>query len=434
MRRTLGLTSGAVGVLALAAGVLWTPLVVPRTVKFPASIDETLRFEGTATLPLDATTALPLATPIEVPLQLERRLESVEGGTGARRAVVAEAISLRLGDRTVTERQQYVLDRREMTMVTDPRSWAYDPANVVDRGGSYRINLPLGTSADGGYRVWNNETGSTITLAKGSKTRSEVADVDVVAFPVTLRKPVAGYFGDRLVELGLPTELTPAQLAARLSAAGVDFRSLGAALGPKLNAEQLTGFSALAQTPLPLRYEFFIEETIWVEPRTGIIVDVDVVREGFAAKPDLAPLAAIEPILAANVNLPDVAKAAELFTQLQKQPADTVLELRYRATDATVADRGSEARSYARRIRFAEFWAPWGLGLAGAVLIGVGAALFLWRRPGPSTPPLAAPSSSPDASAADAWPEPVASGPQRPVPPEPERAEDTAGRGSSVGG
>ena len=358
-----------------------------------------------------------------MPLQLERRLESTEGGTGARRAVVAESITLRLGDRTVTERQQYVVDRRQMTLLTDQRSWAFDPANVVDRGGSYRINLPLGTSADGGYRVWNNETGSTITLAQGSKTRSEVADVDVVAFPVTLRRPVAGYFEDRLVELGLPTELTPAQLGARLGAAGVDLQALAGALAPKLTAEQLKGFGALAQTPLPLRYEFFIEETIWVEPRTGIIVDVDVAREGFAARPDLSSLAAIEPILAANLNLPAVAKAAELFAQLQDQPADTVLELSYRATDATVADRGSEARSYARRIRLAEVWAPWGLGLAGAVLIGVGAALYLWRRtapPAPPTPPSPAAPPAPDA--------------ERVVPAEPQTAADTAERGSTIRG
>ena len=396
MRRRLGLATSVLGLLALVAGVLWTPLLVPRLVRFPGSLDETLRFEGTALLPLDAGTGLPLATPLELPLQLDRRLRSTDGGTGAKREVVAEDITLRLGDRDIAERHQYVINRRDMTLDADPRSWAYDPANVVDRLGSYRLNFPLGTKADGAYQVWNNETGATITLGKGTKTRLAKADIDVIQFPISYRRPVADYLGPRLTTLGLPAEITPAQLGARLAGAGLDLQALAAALGPKLSAEQAASLGELLRTPLPLRYEFFFEEVVSVEPRTGIIVDLNVTSEGFAAKPDLSSLAAIEPILAANASVPAVAEAAEMLPQLQSQPADTVLDLRYRATDATVIERGDEARSKARQIRLAEFWAPWSLGIGGAVLIAAGVALFLRGRPtakrgGPPTTPSVEP-------------------------------------------
>jgi hypothetical protein len=404
----------ALGILALVGAIAWRPAAERQLVKLPAGLDETLRFEGTAVLPVDETTGLPRATPAELPLQLQRRIQTVDTTSGL--AVVSEDITLQLGGREVLETHRYVVDRRDMNLENGEDSWAYEAANRADRAGTYRVTFPVGTDEQATYRVWNNETGQPITLGAGTRTRAERAGLDVIEFAISYRNPVAPYLTDRLTALGLPAELSPTQLAARLSAAGVDLQALAAELGPRLNADQRAGLTALLGTSVPLRYEFFYEGTLSVEPRSGVIVDLDVTSEGFAATPDLAALEQVMPLLEANVSLPAVATAAQALQQLSVAPAQTVLELRYRATDATVAERAADARDARRQLSIVRTWVPWGLGLAGVGMLAAGVALTMldrrtgrrWEPPAPAVVDLTTPPAEPSTAATGSSPEPHA--------------------------
>ena len=50
-----------------------------------------------------------------------------------------------------TQTNVYVMDRRTLQNVADDRAYAFDPSNVVDRSGAYRLNLPFDTSSDSTY-------------------------------------------------------------------------------------------------------------------------------------------------------------------------------------------------------------------------------------------------------------------------------------------
>jgi hypothetical protein len=148
-----------------ALALLWTAFAVPALVKYPTDLDVVPRYEGTFTLFVDPTTAAPLAAPVEVPLQIERHIRSLGAQSGASRVVVEETITQRAGDFVdATQTNVYVMDRRTLQNVADDRAYAFDPSNVVDRAGAYRLNLPLHTSSDTPYPIYKNEIGTTYEM------------------------------------------------------------------------------------------------------------------------------------------------------------------------------------------------------------------------------------------------------------------------------
>ena len=98
--------------------------------RFPLNIDETTHYTGTATTTVDSTTLLPLATPKVEPLSLSRHVKVIDGDYG--QAVVRETITIKAGTTTSVEKYQYVMDRRSMKFVKDPRQFAFgDPTATI---------------------------------------------------------------------------------------------------------------------------------------------------------------------------------------------------------------------------------------------------------------------------------------------------------------
>ena len=144
------------GLVAIA--LLWWTLAVPALVKYPTDLDVTPRYEGVFTLFVDPETATPLATPVEMPLDIERHIRSLGDESGASRVVVEETITQRAGDFVdATQTNVYVMDRRTLQNVADDRAYAFEPSNVVDRSGAYRLNLPFDTSSASTYDIYKNE-------------------------------------------------------------------------------------------------------------------------------------------------------------------------------------------------------------------------------------------------------------------------------------
>lgn len=157
-------------VLPLSAGfvavaLLWWVLAVPIFVKYPTDLDVTPRYAGTFTLFVDRTTAAPLATPLHVPLDIERHIRALVGESGSSRVVVEETIRQKAGDLVdATQTNVYVMDRRSMQNVADDRAYAFDPSHVVDRSHAYRLNVPFDTSSDSTYTIYKNEIAATYEM------------------------------------------------------------------------------------------------------------------------------------------------------------------------------------------------------------------------------------------------------------------------------
>ena len=62
--------------------------------------------------------------------------------------VVKETIAQKAGSLVdTTQTNVYVMDRTTLENLADDRAYAFDPENVVDRAGAYRLNLPFDTDA-----------------------------------------------------------------------------------------------------------------------------------------------------------------------------------------------------------------------------------------------------------------------------------------------
>lgn len=278
----------ATGLVLVLVALLWRPVAVPLLVRFPTDLDQATRYEGTITLYVDQTTGTPLAEPVRLPLEIERRIRTVPEESGADTVVVQELVTFRVAGSPQREAHQYVMDRRSMQNQDDPRSWSYGPGHVVDRAGTYRVNLALGTDSEHRYQVWENEPGAgfTMTGESGGQPVSRHGLTLLAMEEVFGDVPVTPRYRQELRTQGFPLALGFDALAARLTADGIDVEAGLAALGPAAGVTAAAG-----RARLPLRFFRYNDGHALVEPRTGAIVDLVVSDEGISATVDLRPLA-----------------------------------------------------------------------------------------------------------------------------------------------
>jgi Porin PorA len=376
----------ALGAVLLLAGILWRPVAEPALVKFPSDLNVTTHYQGTATLSVDSRTGAPLARPARLPLTVDRHLQAVAGG-GARTVVIRETITVGIAGRTQVQANQYVMDRRSMRNLKSPSSWAFAPAAMVDRSGSYYVNLPMGTKRTRSYRVWSNQAGAAYPLAvPGGGRTTTVGGLATIrlagAQPAT---PVGQAEAAALRAQGLPASLTASQFAARLRAAGIDLEAVTGALAAVLSPAELQRVGQAMAAPVPLRYQWATSGQADVEPRTGAIVRLSSVAERLTVRPDTGGMAAIAPALAAHASSPSVARIAALLQAAGKAPAQPVYQLAYDETPASVASTAAIVRQRLSQMRFAQVYIPWSLIVVGLVLLVLAGAAAA-RGPQPALP------------------------------------------------
>ena len=206
------------------------------------------------------------------------------------KAVVDEAVEMKVGSTTTTEEYQYVMDRRTMTLVDDPRQYAFgDPMATMHGSGGYRINFAMGTEASGSYLAYIPEADVTtpLVLVEGPHHHAE-GDTTVIDFATKLEAPVAPYYLAHLQALGLPMQITAAQIAPQLTAAGIDVNQALADVAPQLTADESALLAAALTAAIPLNYFFVVDGTVSIEPTTGALIDVHSQQEGVAVQPDLS--------------------------------------------------------------------------------------------------------------------------------------------------
>jgi hypothetical protein len=381
------------GFFALAA-LVWLVAGVPTFVKYPTDLDATPRYEGTFTVLVDANTAAPLAEPVELPLTVERHIESlgedaeVAGvSSGATRVVVRETIDLRAGDvLAATQVNQYVMDRSTLENVEDDRAFAYDDANVVDRSGAYRVNLPFDTSGDQSYTIYQNEIEDTYEMVPDeASTVTEIEGLAVETFTAEKSEtPLSGAYLATLNEMvPLPESLTLDQLQPHLLAAGIDVPAVTAALAPVLTPEDAAAYAEFAGQPIGLEYVQSVVGKSAIEPVTGAQVKVEVTSDSVGARPVLTDLPALQEILSHYPEVPEAVATSEALDELATGPAIPLFEYNYTQTPSSVAEIADMTRDMRREVLLAKVWLPLGLAAAALLSLAVGLVVFLRRRPRP---------------------------------------------------
>lgn len=357
------------GAVVLVGGAAWGPMVVPQVVRFPAGTHQRAEYSGTFVTFVDASTGATLATPRTEKLAITRYVDSVAGGTGARTATVSERVVARIGDRTDGQARNYTLDRRSMRNIgTTAASAAAGPS-----AGSYYVMLPLGfDETDVSFSMYKPETGTTYRIFTTPAAPTEqVAGLRVTRLAGTLAAtPVSPAYRGVLATQGLPMELTPAQVAAQLAAAGVPVDAIGALDAILTPDEQAILADALAK-PVPLQYFAYGSGSVAAEHNTGMMVQLRDIVDGISVKPDLSGLGPLVGILERHRDLAPVAGALDALKATATAPPAPVYELRYTQTPASVKATAEDVRAQLRSLRLVAD-APYVLAVAGIALVALG--------------------------------------------------------------
>lgn len=381
-----------VGAVLLAGSVAFRLAAVPALVRFPSNIDETTHYTGRTLTYVDQATLLPLATPKVEPLSLSRHVKVVTADF--HRAVIDETVTIKAGSTTSVEKYQYVMDRRSMKFVADPRQFAFgDPKATIHAAGTYRINFALGTSAGGKYRSYIPEADAStpLVLVEGLHSHTD-AHIDTIDFHSKLEKPVAPYYRAHLEAMGLPMEVTAAQLQGQLSAAGIDVGQALADVGPLLTPDESTLLATTLAKPIPLQYYFIADGRISIEPKTGALIDVHAHRDAVAVQPDLSGVTALAPLLAKYSSIPSVKALSDGLVAVAARGPQVAQELRYTQTVPSSLAAADRAEAQGKKMTLVTWWVPGAMAVLGLLLVVLG--LIGWRRSrqgGPSAPVPAEP-------------------------------------------
>ena len=376
MRRlSIVLVIAAAVPVTLLAG--WERVIEPALVKVPGGISRTNHYSGTVSVFVDAKTASSLQTPQSSPMTITRVTESVPSETGATTTALRETDRINALGQTQEQTSVFVLDRRTVRNVFDDRSVAFG-TNDVNRHGAFFPNLPFGVDNKRRYAIWNNEAGAAYYMERaGGAATTTVKGVKVLRMTGTLpTTPVASYYKAELTKLGLPDQLTPAQLQAQLEASGVNVTQVADALSKVLPANEMLTIIGTLASPLPLQYSTSLTGDALIEPTTGIVVSTHSVKRFFVG-PDPASLAPVKAILDRHSSDP-VVKAVDdnLFALVgTPRPAFT---LDYTTDAASARSMASYADHQRGRVLLARLILPAGLLLLAAAL-AVG-AYVAWRR------------------------------------------------------
>lgn len=377
-------TAFATGVTLLVATLVWLLVAVPALVKFPTDVESSPEYEGTFRLYVNPLTMQTLASPSELPLTVSRHVEAVASESSSSRVVLRETIAQKAGDLVdTTQRNQYVMDRSTLENVDDPRAWAFTPDNVVDRSGTYRLNLPFGTDADREYPIYRNEIGDTYAMQPRADGEREVEGLSVLPFrgEVTNVPFTDAYMSELRRSLPLPDTTAFEALKPRLAAAGFDVDAVVAKLRAVATPAEHAVIDTMLAATFPLEYVLAFEGTAAVEPTTGAQVRVGS-SDTYSVRPAIDPQSWSEFIAVAMKYEAQVPEAAAVDDALD-EVRETLIPLanfEYEQTPASVAESVDDVKESRRSILLAKQWIPAALAFLGGLALLVGA--WEWpRRP-----------------------------------------------------
>lgn len=317
MKRTwlkIGLVAG--GVILILAGLVLRFVLVPGMQVVPADLNVVRTYQGTLTM-LDPNT---FEFYQELPVRIVRyvKMEKVNGHKG----LISELAELYNGEQLLQSRRSlYAIDRHTLSSIQGfGEDWPRE---------GLTISYPIGTHQRD-YQGWNEDAQQAETaryLRSESYQGVETYVFEVNTGPDPIRDPFL-------------LELLPRQLDKSLLLELVDQFPLTDAQRA-LAARLLPGLP----DPVPLDYVYSSELTLWVEPTTGMVVDLH--------------------------------KHEWRFVALNGLPVAPIFEMDWRHTPETIADSIDEARPLIAQVRWLEGILPWFAWIVGTGLVVIGG---LFRR------------------------------------------------------
>lgn len=257
----LGIAILVLGIVLLTGGLAIKLVVLPSQAKFPADVDTTRNYEGELAVMMNAA-ALETGDFAnlflrDIPVTIARTVKTAEVG-GNDGAIVSDHAVMSSPAGPVAESLSiYAINRSTMDAIED---FSGD-VRILPREGLV-IGWPIGSEGRD-YIGWNGDTQQTTILRfVGEEERAGVntykfhaaEEPAVIVDPELLAQFPPAFPKDLLVQLAPALGIPDEQLAQ---------------LAPILEA---------MPDPVPLTYTFAYDKTYWVEPTTGILIDIDVME------------------------------------------------------------------------------------------------------------------------------------------------------------
>ena len=257
-RTTSGILLAVLGVASLAAAAVLYWVVVPGQAQLPDDTNVTRKFDGTAAILLNpaglATGDMSKVLLRNVPVTAQRNV--VVAATSGDAAQVRDTRTLSTADGQSLGRTEsvYAVDRKTLEAAKNPPpAWGA----VLHEG--LTVSWPIGAEKRD-YVGWVSDTQTTTTLKYVGQEQHGGVDTYVYQASVA-PAPIK----DQQVLGSLPKSLPPQALGPLLSVLPL----------PDAMKQQLTPLLSQITTDVPLNYTYESTSKFWVEPTTGVVVDLD---------------------------------------------------------------------------------------------------------------------------------------------------------------
>ncbi|MFL6117169.1 MAG: porin PorA family protein [Catenulispora sp.] len=324
------------GLVCLVAAALLAWLITPDWVaRAPGGRVDHRSYEGTFQTLLDpaalAQGNLLGAVKSQVPMSVEQTVK-VEKTSGDKALISDTRTTSAAGNKVEQTRWEYAVDRYSLEAVgSHPADW-----NVVAAQG-LTVSWPLGAEKKT-YQGWTPETRTTTPLTYLRSEKKQGISTYVYEAKVAPTKIV-----DDQILSTLPKTL-PRNVLKLVGLSGSV---------PAAQAAQLAQLLPQLPDPVPLAYAFQDDSTFWIDPSTGLVIDVQRAQQRVAeiALPG-GPAVPLLPAVVAS----------------------------YHATAASSAKAADDARHDRAVIRWAGVYLPIILLVLGAVLLALAVALSVMMR------------------------------------------------------
>lgn len=336
MMKKLGAVLLGLGIVLLAATVVWMTVGLGTLLKIPAGQE------------------------FKLPLEVTRRVYTVDGETTGDEIVFVEEIAVSMG-----------IQKSQRTSLY-----------VVDRAGTYYPLLPMNTTKDRTYSIWKGETGMGVIATFMYEQVVDGVKLLVFGGPVDRAPVVPAY----LQLSGFPESISFTALAQQLKAAGFDAEAFLAMVLPRMTPEDQQALAQITRQPIPLTYYWDVYQVVGIEPVTGLPMDIFETKEDMSMSPDLAGLAPLFSVLMKYQDDPVLGPYLQQLADLQGAMASAgpsrILSLDYRQTNESVKEMADLCKTNINKIKLAKTYIPSaGFALGGLLLIA-GIVMVLKKKKG----------------------------------------------------
>lgn len=374
------------GILVLAATVVWMTVGTGLAVKIPKGQTETAVYEGDFVFHVDPLTYRPLAPgrELRLPATIRRHVFTVDDQFSGDRAVIQEDVLVDAGIVKKEMTSVYVLDRKESYNLADERAYSWSPDNVQDRSGYYYPLFPMDMREGEDYLTWKAEIGKGAAADFAGKGTVEGIDVFMVEGSLNEEKLVPFYVETR----GFPTSVSFEQLVEELKASGYDLQAMIAAAMPVMVQDVRQALEEAMRQPVPLDYCLTSYKMVAVEPTAGFPMVISDASEKVTVRPDYSFLDMMFGSMEEAATDPYVAPMHEQYEALKgylaSQEPQTVYTQTYTQTEESIKESADMARSNLRLVTLARVVVPAVGFTLGGLLLLAGMVLLAWKRGRPA--------------------------------------------------